>query len=123
MQNCLFVGIGGFAGAVLRYLIGLAPVRETMVFPVKTFVINILGCILIGCIAAIMAKDTNAPLSPRTVLLLKTGVCGGFTTFSTFALETADLIKDGHSGIAAVYAGLSVVIGTGAVFLTEMFMK
>ncbi|MCI8320246.1 MAG: fluoride efflux transporter CrcB [Dorea sp.] len=123
MQNCLFVGIGGFAGAVLRYLIGLAPVRETMVFPVKTFVINILGCILIGCIAAIMAKDTNAPLSPRTVLLLKTGVCGGFTTFSTFALETADLIKDGHSGTAAVYAGLSVVIGTGAVFLTEMFMK
>ena len=56
MMNCLAVGLGGFAGAVLRYLIGLIPTGETMIFPVKTFCINVIGCIVIGAITVLAAK-------------------------------------------------------------------
>ena len=90
MMNCLAVGLGGFAGAVLRYLIGLIPTGETMIFPVKTFCINVIGCIVIGAITVLAAKLS---VPPRMILFLKVGVCGGFTTFSTFALESSDLIR------------------------------
>ena len=56
MMNCLAVGLGGFAGAVLRYLIGLIPTGETMIFPVKTFCINVIGCIVIGAITVLAAE-------------------------------------------------------------------
>ena len=97
MMNCLAVGLGGFAGAVLRYLIGLIPTGETMIFPVKTFCINVIGCIVIGAITVLAAKLS---VPPRMILFLKVGVCGGFTTFSTFALESSDLIRDGHVYLA-----------------------
>lgn len=121
MLNCLAVGIGGFIGSVLRYLIGLVPVKETVIFPVKTFLINIVGCIAIGCIVGLTIK--NVPLSPRLILLLKVGICGGFTTFSTFALETADLIQTGHGGMACLYAGLSIAVGTGVIVILEFFSR
>ena len=73
---------------------------------------------VIGLIAAIAAKTTS--LSPRTVLFIKTGLCGGFTTFSTFALETETLIKTGHAGLAILYAVLSVVVGIALVFAGQM---
>ena len=63
MMNCLAVGLGGFAGAVLRYLIGLIPTGETMIFPVKTFCINVIGCIVIGVITVLAAKLSVPPLS------------------------------------------------------------
>ena len=69
--------------ACLRYLIGLIPFKEPFTFPVKTLRINLLGCFVIGLIAALAVK--NSSLSPKTVLFIKTGLCGGFTTFSTFA--------------------------------------
>lgn len=119
MYKCFLVGTGGFAGAVLRYLIGLVPVKETMLFPVKTFLINITGCILIGFITALVSNKLQ--LAPGLVLFLKTGVCGGFTTFSTFSLETSDLIKNGHVEIAVLYAVLSVVTGICAIFLIQYF--
>lgn len=120
MYGCIAVGAGGFAGAVLRYLISLAPVKETTVFPVKTFIINIAGCILIGCIAALVSK--NVLLNQELILFLKTGLCGGFTTFSTFALETSDLIKNGNTGIAFLYAVLSVVMGICVIFAAQYFI-
>ena len=82
-----------FIGAVCRYLIGLIPVNENLAFPVKTFAINILGSFIIGLIAGLALK--NNALNPRLVLFLKVGICGGFTTFSSFALETGDLIRAG----------------------------
>ena len=85
MISVLVVGIGGFVGAVCRYLIGLIPVNETFVFPIKTFVINVVGCILIGIIAAATSKSTS--WNPYVVLFLKVGVCGGFTTFSTLKIH------------------------------------
>ena len=121
MLNCIVVGAGGFIGTILRYLIGLIPVKETTVFPVKTFIINILGCLAIGSIAALTAK--NLSLSPKLILFLKVGICGGFTTFSTFALETTELMKNGHLGIAFLYLISSAVMGISAVFLADVLIQ
>ena len=117
MISILAVGIGGFVGAVCRYLIGLIPINETFVFPIKTFVINVIGCILIGIIATATSK--NSCWNSYVVLFLKVGVCGGFTTFSTFALETTDLLKNGHSLEAFLYILLSVLVGVGVIFTVE----
>lgn len=114
MIECIVVGAGGFIGAVCRYLIGLIPVNENLAFPVKTFAINILGSFIIGLIAGLALK--NNALNPRAVLFLKVGICGGFTTFSSFALETGDLIKGGNTAMALVYVILSVTAGVAAVF-------
>lgn len=121
MIECLLVGIGGFIGSVCRYLIGLIPVTPSNGFPVKTLLINVLGAFVIGLIAAAAAK--NAAIDQRLILLLKTGVCGGFTTFSTFALEVTDLIRAGSFSAAAVYIALSIALGTAAVFAAEAFMN
>lgn len=118
MLNCLVVALGGGIGACLRYLIGLVPLKEPFTFPVKTLFINLLGCFVIGLIAAIAAKTTS--ISPRTVLFIKTGLCGGFTTFSTFALETETLLKTGHIGLAILYVALSVVVGVGLAFAGQL---
>ena len=120
-MDLIAVGLGGFIGAVLRYLIGLIPMNETTTFPIKTFVINILGCVAIGCIAAVAAKNTE--LNPRMILFLKVGICGGFTTFSTFALETTDLIKNGYTGIAFFYAVLCLMIGCAVIFGAELVIN
>ena len=119
MLNIIVVGLGGFVGAVCRYLIGLIPVNEATVFPIKTFIINIVGCIVIGMITVVATK--NNTLSPQLLLFLKVGICGGFTTFSTFALETAELMKSGNALIALVYMVGSVLVGVGVIFGIEYF--
>lgn len=117
MLNIFAVGAGGFVGSVCRYLLSLIPVSEMSVFPVKTFMINITGCILIGILAVTASKGVE--MSPQMMLFLKVGLCGGFTTFSTFALETADLMKAGHMGTAFVYVALSVLVGVAVIFFVE----
>ena len=121
MLECIAVGVGGFIGSICRYLIGLIPLKEGYVFPVKTFVINLCGSFLIGMIAALAAKHDS--LNPKLILFLKAGVCGGFTTFSSFALETADLMKNGNSGAAMAYVLLSVVLGIAAVFAAQAVVR
>ena len=118
MLNCLVVALRGGIGACLRYLTGLIPLKEPFTFPVKTLVINLLGCFVIGLITALAVKNNS--LSPKTVLFIKTGLCGGFTTFSTFALETETLIKTGHIGLAVLYIALSVVVGVGLAFAGQV---
>ena len=113
-MDCIVVGVGGFVGAVCRYLIGMIPLKEGCTFPIKTFLINIAGSFLIGIVAALAMKTES--LDSRTVLFLKVGICGGFTTFSSFALETTDLMKDGKMHLAAIYTVLSVTLGVLAVF-------
>ena len=117
MLNILAVGAGGFLGSVCRYLISLIKINETTLFPLKTFGINIVGCIVIGIIAVFASK--NADVNSYVLLFLKVGLCGGFTTFSTFALETSDLIKAGHIGAAFLYAALSVLAGVAVIFMIE----
>ena len=120
MLNCLVVALGGGIGACLRYLIGLIPLKEPFVFPVKTLVINLLGCFVIGLVASLAVK--NSSLSSKLVLFIKTGFCGGFTTFSTFALETETLIKTGQSELAILYVALSVVAGVGLAFAGQVIV-
>ena len=84
----LSVGCGGFVGSVFRYCLSLIQVRWE--FPMMTFVTNILGAVLIGMIAQAALVFISMP--PNFLLFMKTGVCGGFTTFSTFSLESVTLI-------------------------------
>ena len=121
MIECIVVGTGGFIGAICRYLIGMIPLKEGCVFPIKTLMINIVGSFLIGIVTALAIKTDF--LNPRTVLFLKVGICGGFTTFSSFALETTDLMKDGKMHLAAIYTVLSVTLGALAVFAGQGIIR
>ena len=119
--NCLFVGIGGFFGSIARYLIGLIPIREGGVFPINTLLINVAGALLIGIIAAMALK--NQEMDPHLILLLKVGVCGGFTTFSTFSLETVGLLESGNYLTALLYVIASVVLCVAVTLLAEIMIK
>ena len=120
MTDCLVVAAGGAIGAVCRFLIGKIQAGGTGGFPVKTFIINILGCFLIGIVAALALKQFSA--APKLVLFLKVGVCGGFTTFSSFALETGELMQKGEYVTASAYVILSVTIGVAALFAAQYLM-
>lgn len=121
MYNCLLVGCGGFVGSVLRYLVSLIPVREHTAFPVNTLVINVAGAFLIGFLAAMVAEHEN--FSPQVELLLKAGLCGGFTTFSTFAFETSELVANGRTAMAIVYVAASMILGVLAVALPQTLLS
>ncbi len=121
MQNCILVGIGGFIGTVCRYLIGLVPIGPQNGFPVKTLFINVAGAFLLGLITALASK--NEVVHPSVILMLRIGVCGGFTTFSTFAYESVDLIKNGNMAVSLFYMGASVILGALAVFAAQILAK
>jgi len=120
LQNALLAGAGGFVGTVLRWLVGLLPLKTAHGFPVKTLLINVSGAFLLGLIAAWAAR--RAP-DPRLVLLLKVGLCGGFTTFSTFAYETSELFARGQTALALLYAVSSAVLGVLAVFAAGALLR
>lgn len=103
-MSFLAVAFGGALGAVARYTISLIPVKTT--FPLLTLITNIIGAILIGFIVGI--TDKKGDVSPNTVLFWKTGVCGGFTTFSTFSLEAYKLFEKNSYTLGGVYVALSV---------------
>lgn len=100
----LFVGLGGAVGAMLRYAISLIPYKGG--FPLLTFVTNILGALLIGFIVGYASKRN---VNDSLMLFLKAGLCGGFTTFSTFSLEAYNLFVSGSKILAVCYAVLSAV--------------
>ena len=112
--DCFFVGLGGFVGSVLRYLVSLAPIRHESGFPIVTLGINVLGAFLLGLIMA--AAGRGSGIDPRTLLFLKVGICGGFTTFSTFALEAHGLLSCGKPIVAMLYMVLSVVLCVFAIY-------
>ena len=116
MTGWMLAGAGGAVGAALRYLIGLLPMNPENGFPIKTLLINLAGSFTIGMIAALAAKNA---MNPKLVVFLKAGVCGGFTTFSSFALETQQLAQKGEGGMAFLYVLLSVLLGVSMVFLAE----
>jgi fluoride exporter len=121
MLDCLYVGLGGFLGALCRYWISLLPLRPESGFPLATLIINVLGAFVIGLIAAAVEKYSG--IDPRSVLFLKTGLCGAFTTFSTFSLETEELLRSGRGGTAAVYVVISVALCLLAVFAARMLLE
>lgn len=115
MKQLLLVFVGGGIGSVLRFLIGKFLNSPQTGIPYGTFVANILGSLLIGIILGLAAK--NETLDNNQTLLLATGFCGGFTTFSTFAYENHVFLKSGDFTSFALYTILSFVIGFLAVFL------
>ena len=106
--QCFWVALGGALGAVSRYLCGMLPFLQRGIFPLPTLLINLAGALLSGLIAQVAAQ--RGAQSSSAVLFLKVGLCGGFTTFSTFSLETVTLLSNGKSGLAAAYVALSVVL-------------
>lgn len=117
MTGCLAVGAGGFLGAVLRYGIGNLPVWGKSIFPFSTLLINLAGAFVIGLIAGYTMKHAGS--HEYLVLFLKTGLCGGFTTFSTFSLETVQLYRNGHLWLAGGYAAVSLLLGLAAVMIGQ----
>ncbi|WP_299006529.1 fluoride efflux transporter CrcB [uncultured Tenacibaculum sp.] len=114
MKQLLLVFIGGGIGSVLRYIIGKALNSSQTGIPYGTFTANILGSLLIGIILGLAAK--NQALTQNHTLLLATGFCGGFTTFSTFAYENHIFLKSGDFSSFALYTIASFIIGFLAVF-------
>ena len=120
MKNLLIVFIGGGFGSALRYVIGKY-LNNTEGFPWGTFTVNILGSLLIGIILGLAAK--NNTLSQNETLILATGFCGGFTTFSAFAYENHVFLKSGDFTSFALYTIASFVVGFLAVFLGMHLVK
>ena len=115
MKQLLLVFIGGGFGSVFRYLISKALNSTNSGIPYGTFTANILGSLFIGLILGLAAKHNT--LSQNHTLLLATGFCGGFTTFSTFAYENHIFLKSGDFSSFAFYTILSFILGFLAVFL------
>ena len=108
-MNILAVGLGGALGAVCRYLLGQVIPKLGSGFPIATFAVNLIGCFAIGLVVGLAGKHSN--IDPRVILFLQTGICGGFTTFSTFSLESLTLIEEGKIVIGILYIVLSVLLG------------
>lgn len=122
LKSILIIGFGGFIGTVARYLISrYFQLNFTSVFPWSTFIINIVGCLLIGLIYGISEKGDV--LSPDIRLFLTVGICGGFTTFSTFSNDSFLLIRDQEWLRFALYTSLSVFVGLMAVYVGRLTTK
>jgi CrcB protein len=117
MRNILMVGLGGFVGSVLRYLVSgwMQRLSGSSFFPYGTLSVNVLGCLFIGLLSG---WAENAELfGPSVRLFLLLGLLGGFTTFSTFGNETVILLRDRETLTALGYVGSHLVLGLGAVAL------
>lgn len=116
MKHALFVGVGGFVGSIVRYKLGAVIWHHSMPwrFPVTTFCINILGCLIIGMLSGLAERYFVFTAEAR--LFLFTGLLGGFTTFSAFGVEGVNLLRRGEIAVACAYAALSVVCGFAAVW-------
>ncbi len=121
-RNLILVGIGSCIGGISRYLSQLLVQKHyPSSFPLGTLSVNIIGCFFIGIIYAL--ADKGNIMSPATRLLLATGFCGGFTTFSSFAYENISLMRDGEFFYTSLYILLSVIIGLVAVYLGILLIK
>jgi CrcB protein len=116
------IGAGGFIGTVARYLFqqGISKLLPVL-FPFGTLLVNLTGCFLIGLIYA-LSERWNI-LTPEWRLFLTTGICGGFTTFSTFSYETYNLIREEQYVYVSLYIGISVLVGLALTFLGILLIR
>ena len=121
LVNCLAVGAGGALGTILRYLLfSLFPLRSNA-FPLITLGINIIGAFFIGLIVATAGKNTN--FDPRLLLFLRVGICGGFTTFSAFSVESMEMLQNSKTIAAITYMMLSVILCISSVGFAQALVK
>jgi len=123
MKLFMMVGMGGFLGSSLRYLIQkytLIAVQTT--FPYVTLAINLIGCFLIGLVFG-LCNTKQGLISTEMQFFLVSGFCGGFTTFSAFSHESLLLLKDGNYNFFFLYIILSVFIGIGSTFFGYLCIK
>lgn len=111
MNGVWLVGVGGGIGAIARHLLGtwVTTLSPDARFPVKTLVVNVLGCLVAGLLAG--WAERNGAFAEEWRLFLFTGLLGGFTTFSAFGLETVNLLRRGETGVAVAYVASSVALG------------
>jgi CrcB protein len=112
----LFIGLGGFVGAVLRYWLGgvVQPASPHVAFPLGTLVVNLLGCFAIGVVVQVI--EARGVFHPNARVFLTIGLLGGFTTFSAFANETFNGFRDGLPLVAVLNLVASVGLGLLAVW-------
>ena len=109
IRNILAVGAGSFIGGIARYLVSIAMKGIGKGFPWATLTVNLLGCLLIGLLWGLLSR--NATKSTSWGLFLTVGLCGGFTTFSTFSKEALTMLQAGQIGGFATYVVVSVLAG------------
>jgi CrcB protein len=116
IKNLLIVGFGGASGSMLRYAVQkVFNVHSAAAFPTGTLLVNIAGCFLIGILWSIVSRSLS--WNEEMKLLLMTGFCGGFTTFSAFTLEGIGLLKESKTSLFIIYITASVVGGLLATFI------
>jgi CrcB protein len=116
LRTAFLIAVGGGIGSVFRYLTAIAVQKYyASVFPLATFITNVLGCLLIGIIVGILEK--NALSDSNLKWLLVTGFCGGYTTFSAFGYENISLLESNNPAMALLYIGASIFMGLAAVWL------
>jgi CrcB protein len=116
MKQLLIVGIGGFIGSIARFLVSKLNIYIYFFsIPIGTLTVNVLGSFIIGILTGIASKSELISYNLR--LFLMVGICGGFTTFSSFTNENFTLIQNGQLFTALLYTGLSIFLGFLAVYL------
>jgi len=121
-RTLLIIGVGGFIGSIMRYLGQLAAGKIfPPSFPMGTFLVNIVGCLIIGIVYALSEKGNMLTADMRMFLAI--GFCGGFTTFSTFASDNFLMLKDNSIGLMLLNVTGSVVLGILAVYLGVVLVK
>lgn len=119
MKELLYIFIGGGAGSVLRYLLSKG-LNLSFQIPLGTLLVNVIGSFILGLILGYVLKNnTTGPL----VLLLTVGFCGGFTTFSAFAVENMTLLKQGEFLLFIIYTALSIIASLLAIYFAFYLAK
>jgi len=122
IKNILLVALGGGAGSILRYLCSRwIQMHQAGGFPWGTFAVNISGCLLIGIFWGLAARHEY--FSEPVRLLLMTGLCGGFTTFSALSIESISLIKEQKTGLMFFYIVISIITGLAATYTGIKLIK
>ena len=122
MKNLIIIGVGGAFGAVARHLVGALVIRHvSWAFPLGTFLVNLSGCFFIGLLYGIAVRYSWLTLEWR--LFLITGICGGYTTFSSFSFESISLVRQGHYTYFFLYVLGSVILGLLATVIGIMVIK
>ena len=121
IRNILAAGAGSFVGGAARYMVSLAMKSIGRGFPWATFAVNLIGCLMIGLLWGVLNR--NASEGSCLGLFLTVGLCGGFTTFSTFSKEALVMLQSGYVWEFAAYVALSIFAGIALVALGYLLTR